>query len=72
MADDEISLLRVFDWPRVIENLLDTATSKVLSKKALVESQLRAKKAEFELEYGKNYLISFIFEHLNFLALNDI
>lgn len=57
-------MLRVFDWPRVIENLLDTATSKVLHKKALVESRLRAEKAEFALEYGKNYLKSFTFEHI--------
>jgi len=52
---DEINLQsRVYRWPQEIEQFLDLANNRVIHKKAVVESQLKSKKIEFEFEYVKN------------------
>lgn len=56
--DDDINLSsRGFRWPQEIEQFLDLATSRVIQKKGVVESQLKSKKAEFELEYARLFLL---------------
>lgn len=51
IIDDDIHLSsRVFRWPQEIEQILDSATRRVIQKKGVVEGQLKSKKTEFEFE----------------------
>lgn len=55
MIVEDINLQsRVYRWPQEIEQFLDLATNRVVQKKAVVESQLKTKKTEFEFKYVKS------------------
>jgi len=46
---------RVYRWPQEVEQFIELASNRVIQKKAVVESQLKSKKAEFEIGYIKSY-----------------
>ncbi|XP_025198734.1 LOW QUALITY PROTEIN: dynein heavy chain 3, axonemal-like [Melanaphis sacchari] len=46
---------RVYQWPQEIEQFIELATNRVVQKKAVVESQLKSKKAEFEFSLKSHF-----------------
>jgi len=48
---------RAYRWPQEIEQFLELATNRVIQKLAVVESQLKSKKAEFEIGYVKSNFV---------------
>ncbi|VVC42221.1 Dynein heavy chain, coiled coil stalk,P-loop containing nucleoside triphosphate hydrolase,Dynein heavy [Cinara cedri] len=46
---------RVFRWPQEMDQILDSATRRVIQKKGVVEGQLKSKKTEFDFDLKNHF-----------------